>query len=92
MRLRQVIKSLCSIPVIGGFITLLIALLPGLLVFPIPLEQPVKVIIFGLLVSAWCFFLAKKYRINITLPVLPIPFWGLGLLISASGAYQFIIN
>ncbi len=90
--LKNTLNGLCSIPLIGGFIALLIAILPALVVFALGLSKEIEIIAFGLVIAVWCFFLDKTQIIKLAMPVLPLPFWVLGLLISASGVYQLIIK
>lgn len=88
----KVIRGLCSIPVVGGIIALVIGLLPIVIAIPFA-DSPYKYLVTavaGLLIAAWCFFLSKNKIINIVTPVLPIPFWVIGIAITAAGVYQHI--
>ncbi len=92
--LGKVIRGCCSIPVIGGFVTLLIAFLPLIIAIPF-IDGPYKylaVAVAGLLIAAWCFFLGKKKIINIVAPVIPIPMWILGLVITVLALYQHVFG
>jgi len=92
------LRGVSSIPVIGGFIALLVGILPVILLLPVyfkvdgtPNTYLVNVIA-GLLIAAWCFWLSKKNIMNIVTPVLPIPFWILGILIAIAGLYQYFVG
>jgi len=90
--LGKTIRGICSIPLVGGFVALLIGLLPILLLLPFHNDSNKYLLaaVGGLLIAGWCFFLTKRKIINIVTPVLPIPFWCLGLLMSVGGVYQHI--
>jgi len=90
----KAVRGCCSIPVIGGFVALIIAMLPLIVALPF-VDGPYKylaIMVAGLLIAAWCYLLAKKNIINITAPVIPIPFWVLGLVISALALYQHVFG
>ena len=90
----KVIRGLCSIPLVGGVIALLIGILPFFLILPFP-DGPYKYLLNalgGILVAGWCYFLSKKKIINIVTPLLPVPFWVLGILMAIAGVYQHIFG
>jgi len=90
----KTVRGICSIPFIGGFVALIIALLPIVIAFPF-VDSPYKYLVTavaGLLIAGWCYFLAKKNIINIVAPVIPVPFWLMGLVISAVAIYQHIFG
>jgi len=92
--LGKTVRGICSIPVVGGFAALIIGLLPIVIAFPFA-QSPYKYLITavaGLLIAGWCFLLAKKNIINIVTPVIPLPFWVIGLLISALAVYQHVFG
>ena len=92
--LGKAVRGCCSIPLIGGFITLIIAILPLVIVIPFinGLYQYLVTAVAGLLIAGWCFFLGKKKIINIVAPVIPVPMWVLGLVISGLALYQHIFG
>jgi len=90
----KAVRGCCSIPVIGGFVALIIAMLPLVVAIPF-IDGPYKflaVAVAGLLIAAWCYFLGKQRIINIVAPVIPVPFWILGLAISGLAVYQHIFG
>jgi len=96
--LGKTLRGLSSIPVIGGFVALLIGILPVILLLPVyfkvdgtPNEFLVHVVA-GVLIAAWCFWLSKKKIMNIVTPFLPLPFWILGILIALGGLYQYFFG
>ena len=90
----KTVRGLCSIPFFGGLIALLIGLLPLLLLFPFINDgnKFMLTAVGGILVALWSFFLAKKEIIKIVAPVVPVPFWGLGVVISVLGVYQHFMG
>lgn len=92
--LGKAVRGCCSIPLVGGFVALVIAILPLIVAIPF-VDGPYKFLataVAGLLVAGWCYFLGKKNIINIVAPVIPVPFWVLGLLISAVALYQHVFG
>ena len=90
----KVVRGICSIPIIGGYLALIVGILPLIIVIPF-IDGPYKYLVTavaGLLIAAWCFFLSKKKIINIVTPLLPIPFWVFGILISIFAVYQHIFG
>jgi len=88
------VRGACSIPFIGGFIALIIGILPFFLLIPFWNDSNKFLLgaLGGILVAVWCFFLSKKQIINIVAPVIPVPFWGFGLAIAAVGVYQHVFG
>jgi len=90
----KVVRGICSIPVIGGYLALIVGLLPLIIAIPF-VDGPYKYLataVAGLLIAAWCFFLSKKKIINIVTPLVPIPFWIFGILITIFAVYQHIFG
>ncbi|MFK7816287.1 MAG: hypothetical protein AB8B92_08120 [Gammaproteobacteria bacterium] len=90
--LTKIIRGIASVPVVGGVFVFVIGFLPLLLLFPLNLSNGLMLIIGGLFVAAWCYFLQVKKIINIVLPVIPIPLWTLGIVMVLSGVYQTIFG
>ena len=69
-------------------------MLPIIVAFPF-VDGPYKYLAIafaGLLVAGWCYILGKKNVINLVAPVIPVPFWVLGLVISGLGLYQHVMG
>lgn len=90
--LSKIIRGIASIPVVGGIFVFLIGFLPLILLLPLNLSNGLMLIIGGLLIAAWCYFLQVKKIINIVLPIIPIPLWTLGIVMVLSGVYQTIFG
>ena len=66
--------------------------LPLLLIIPLNLPNGISMIIGGLLMAAWCYFLKAKNVINIVTPLIPIPLWILGVVMAIAGVYGMVTN
>jgi len=86
----KVIQSLCGIPIVGGFITLALAVLPGLPALFLIQNDALAAIVFGLIVAAWTFLLQHLKIIRIMAPLIPVPFWVVGLLMAAYGLARYL--
>jgi len=86
----KLIRGICAIPLIGGFLTLLLGILPILLVSPFWNSESKDLAVAGgaILVAAWCYFLGKMKIVNIVTPVIPVPLWSVAILSSIVVLYQ----
>ncbi|MGH1485263.1 MAG: hypothetical protein ACRBCI_03515 [Cellvibrionaceae bacterium] len=89
---KKIVNGICSVPVVGGYLALLVAFAPALPIFLIGIDKSVAAVIGGLLIAIWCFALAKFNIIRIVTPFLPIPMWAFGLLIAGYGAYSLLLG
>ncbi len=90
--LVKIVRTLASLPIIGGALVFVLGFFPLLAVIPFNLSTGLSIIIGGLLVAAWCYFLSAKKIINIVTPFIPIPLWVVGLLMAMVGVYGVITN
>lgn len=67
-----------------------IGFLPAAPIFALGLGDAVAAIIYGLLTSAWTFFLDRSGLLKIVTPLIPVPLWIFALIISAYGVYRLI--
>lgn len=91
-KLSKIIRGIASIPGVGGLFVLILGFSPLLLVIPLNLSNGISMIIGGLLMAAWCYFLSAKKIINIVTPLIPIPLWILGVVMAIAGVYGIITN
>ena len=85
--MKNVVQKMCGMPVVGGFVALLIGLILPLIPFVLLFEKvgiskEVIMIFGGLSIAGWNYFLKKSGTVNITTPVIPIPVWIFGIIIS----------
>jgi len=90
--LGKIIRGIASIPVVGGALVFVLGFLPVIAVIPLNLSNGLSMIIGGLLMAAWCYFLNAKKLINIVTPLIPIPLWILGIVMSIAGVYGIVTN
>ncbi len=90
--LNKIILGIASIPVVCGLFVFIIGFLPLILLLPFNLSNGLMLILGGLLMAAWFYFLRAKKIINIVLPIIPIPLWTLGIVLVLSGVYQTIFG
>jgi hypothetical protein len=90
--ISKIVRTLASIPVIGGALVFVLGFLPVILVLFLDLSNGLSMIIGGLLMAAWCYFLNAKKIINIVTPLIPIPLWIIGIVMALAGVYGIITN
>jgi|GEM_PF-3888502 len=88
--LGKIVRGLASIPIIGGALVFVLGFLPLLLVIPLNLSNGISMIIGGLLMATWCYFLSAKKIINIVTPLLPLPLWIFGVIMALAGVYGIV--
>lgn len=89
----KIIRKLCDLPLIGGFVALIIGFAPALALLPLfSANRYIANFTIGLLIAAWCYFLSRKNIVNLALPVVPIPLWVGGILMSVFGAYGYVTD
>ena len=90
--LSKIVRGIASIPLIGGALVFVLAFLPLLAVVPLNLSNGLSMIIGGLLMAAWCYFLKAKNIINIVTPFIPFPLWIFAVIMAIAGVYGMITN
>ena len=90
--ISKIVRTLASLPLVGGALVFVLGFLPLLLIIPLNLSNGVSMIIGGLLMAAWCYFLKAKNIINIVTPLIPIPLWILGFVMAIAGVYGIVTN
>lgn len=89
----KLIRSACSLPLIGGVLALVIGFLPALIALPVLSSNThIANMTIGVLVACWCYLLTRKNVINIVFPIVPIPLWIGGILMFLFGTYGLIAN
>ena len=90
--MKDIIRKICGVPIVGGWVALLIGLILPLIPFILVSEvtgmsQEVLLMFGGLAIAGWNYFLKKSDTINITLPVIPVPVWifGIGIAVVPLG-------
>lgn len=90
--LSKIIRGIASIPLFGGYFVLLVGFFPIVGLIPLGLSTGMLLVIGGLMVAAWCYFLKAKNIINIVTPIIPIPNWVLGVVMAIAGVYGMVTN
>ena len=90
--LGKIVRGLASIPIIGGALVFVLGFFPLLAIVPLNLSNGLSLILGGLLMAAWCYFLNVKKIINIVTPLIPIPLWILGIVMALAGVYGMVTN
>lgn len=90
--LAKIIRGIASIPVVGGYFVLLVGFLPIVGLIPLGLSTGMLLLLGGVLIALWCFFLSAKNIINIVTPIIPIPNWVLGVVMAIAGVYGMVTN
>lgn len=88
----KIVRALASLPLVGGVLVFVLGFLPLLLIIPLNLSNGLTMVIGGLLMAAWCYFLNVKKIINIVTPLIPIPLWILGIVMALAGVYGMATN
>lgn len=86
----KIVRGLASIPLIGGALVFILGFLPLLAVIPLNLPNGLSLIIGGLLMAAWCYFLSAKKIINNLTPLLPLPLWIFGVIMALAGVFGIV--
>ncbi len=89
---KNLLHGMLSYPGFGPlFATFLGLILPFFLyaVF-VPVPKRYVMVGLGLAISIWNLFLVRIFRVRIGLPIIPIPLWIVGILISGYGFYEVI--
>lgn len=91
-KLQKILNTLCGLPVVGGYMTFFIGLIPAAPIFAIGLGDALAATLYGLLTAAWTFFLQKSGLLKIVTPFIPMPLWIFALAIAAYGVYRMIFG
>lgn len=92
---KNILQQLVEVPVLGGLLGLFLGLgLPiggtylALYYLWIPEQSPFAKPIAATVVTIWNLFLVKKMKTVFTLPIIPIPLWIFGLIMTIWSAIE----